>query len=104
MKEDVSVDAAVVADDVPVKDTELAAMAAAALTLASLTASYIPLLHIFAVSAAAPIRLSMLAAAASIRHYRLVYCISPFSSSVAMVTAEFYSSVKALANLKQSET
>ena len=95
MKEDVSVDAAVVADDVPVKDTELAALAAAALTLASLTASYIPLLHIFTVSAAAPIRLSMLAAAASIHRSRLVRCSSS-SYLVAAAAEAFSSSAKAI--------
>ena len=78
------------------------ALVASNFTLAYLEAFFTPLSSISAASTAASTRLSRLSDATSIRRYRSVHRSPPSSLATAVVT-DFSSSVKAPANLKQSE-
>ena len=103
---DAAVDMAVVAGKVLEEEMEFAALVAAllvaALTLDYSAASFILLSEISAASAAASTRLSRSSVAASVRCSRPVCRIS-YSSLEAAVVKAFFSSVKYLANQKQSE-
>ena len=102
MNMDAAVDAAVAVDEVSSKETESAALAATALTLAYSSASLIPLSKTLYASAAASTRISRISAAASIYSSRLVH--HSYSSSLASAVEEVSSpSFEALTNLKQSE-